>query len=396
MIRQGFVSNSSSSSFIVYNPDKAGNEYFDIKDFKKFYTIKGNVATVNLPYITKNSSEDFDWSVIRYNSFEDKVNFVFFQYWGENIKCLKNVFETALLKIIQKGYPNVTSLEVNINEDVVDKKIFFNHGSYVWEEYSYDSFHTIYRDVDSMVEFLMNKTFYVQGSNDNGGDESQQALESKAFVLGEAFKEFDHIKYDDSLSYKLPKELDGKYIYEVGVCKECGSPIYYENTAVDKEGNSLVTEEEIVYEGALYSEIFTRIDREEYLKYLDIDNLTFDKFNAKEHNIEWEGYLYCANEKCNHSKPHALMTEVNLNRYYPYVEWKTPFKLVRRDTKEEIKLLEGEELRERIIKDYAQWGYWLMELNYILEENSLRLCTGEEFELAKQKYPEKKLDEELF
>lgn len=396
MIRQGFVSNSSSSSFIVYNPDKAGNEYFDIKDFKKFYTINDNVATVNLPYITKNSSEDFDWSVRHYDRFEDKVNFVFFQYWGENIKGLKNVFETALLKIIQKRHPNVTSLEVNINEDVIDEKIFFNHGSYVWEEYSCDSFHTIYRDVDSMVEFLMNKTFYVQGSNDNGGDESKQALESRAFVLGEAHKEFDHIKYDDSLSYKLPKELDGKYIYEVGVCKECGSPIYYENTAVDKEGNSLVTEEEVVYEGALYSEVFTRHNCKEYHKYVDKDNLTFDKFNTKEHNIEWEGYLYCANEKCSHSKPHALMTEVNLDKNYPYVEWKIPFKIVRRDTKEEIKFIEGEELREKIIREYTEWGHWLMDLNYLLEENSLRLCTKEEFELAKQKYPEKKLDEELF
>lgn len=396
MIRQGFVSNSSSSSFIVYNPDKAGNEYFDIKDFKKFYTINDNVATVTLPYITKNSSEDFDWGIIHYNSFEDKVNFVFFQYWGECLTGLKDVFETALLKIIQKGYPNVTSLEVNINEDVIDKKIFFNHGSYAWEEYSYDSFHTIYRDVDSMVEFLMNKTFYVQGSNDNGGDESKQALESRAFVLGEAHKEFDLIKYDYSLTHKLPKEFDGKYIYEVGICKECGSPIYYETEMGDKEGNSLVTEKEVVYEGALYSEVFTKLDREEYLKYVDIDNLTFDKFNAKEYNIEWEGYLYCANEKCSHSKPHALMVEANLDRYYPYIEWKLPFKLVRRDTKEEIKLLDGEELRERIIKDYVEWGYWLMELNYILEENSLRLCTGEEFELAKQKYPKKEFDGKPF
>ncbi len=396
MIRQGFVSNSSSSSFIVYNPDKAGNEYFDIKDFKTFYTINDNVATVNLPYITKNSCEDFDWSIRHYNRFEDKVNFVFFQYWGENIKGLKNVFETALLKIIQKGYPNVSSLEVNIDEDVIDKKIFFNHGSYVWEDYSYDSFHTVYRDVDSMIEFLMNKTFYVQGSNDNGGDESKEALESRAFVIGEALKDFDHIKYDYSFPHKLPVELEGNYIYEVGICKECGSPIYYEAESVNKEGKSLVTEKEVVYEGALYSEVFTKLERDEYLKYVDIDNLTFDKFSGKEHNIEWEGYLYCANEKCIHSKPHALMTEVNLDRYYPYVEWETPFKLVRRDTKEDIKLLDGEELRERIIKKYVEWGCWLMELNYLLEENSLRLCTGEEFELAKQKYPKKDFNEEPF
>ena len=377
MIRQGFVSNSSSSSFIVYNPKKAGNEYFDIKDYD-FYEIEGNTAKVNLPYLKGDYCDYFGWDVVRYYDFVDKLNFLCLNYAYSGNKLFKEIFEEGLLKIIQRAYPDVTEIKLKSDTKALDKGLIdIDHGSVICPNY-YDSFYRVYRDVDSMVEFLMNKTFYVQGSNDGDGDESDESMESMEFVLGGPYKAlYDLLYLDDNLTINIPKEYKDNYLFKVGVCKECGSPIYYESNPKDKYGNDLVSKKKLYLDKFSYE--YYSYDISKYREYVDIANLTIDGLNVVDFNIGWNGYFYCGNEECNHSKPHAYLQNITLDDNYSYIDWKIPFVAVDYD-KNIIPVLEGEDLRKHIIQKYRNYEWLLISVNYKLKQLGLRKCSKEEYE----------------
>lgn len=92
-IRNGFVSNSSSSSFIVYKKSNIDNS--DYKSFKSYLGEKyGSLCayfkciendhnfkeySMILPISKKGVNKNFGWEFERYYSFEDKVNFMYLQ-----------------------------------------------------------------------------------------------------------------------------------------------------------------------------------------------------------------------------------------------------------------------------------------------------------------------------
>ena len=117
-IRNGFVSNSSSSSFIV--PDMKVPEDFDYSSLKSFFNLnestydyEGNlqrVYSITLPVTEGNRY--FGWAETRYTDFADKLNYLFLQIQSlyQNVR-LKNKLEYALEKALKSICEKAYNLE---------------------------------------------------------------------------------------------------------------------------------------------------------------------------------------------------------------------------------------------------------------------------------------------
>ena len=114
-IRAGFVSNSSSSSFIV--PDMRVPETLDYSPLKSFFNLNEStldyegapreIYSITLP-VTK-GRKYFGWAEIRYKTFADKLNYLFLQIQSLHQDVpLKNKLEYALERtlksICEKAY----------------------------------------------------------------------------------------------------------------------------------------------------------------------------------------------------------------------------------------------------------------------------------------------------
>ena len=114
-IRNGFVSNSSSSSFIV--PDMRVPEAYEYSSLKSFFNLdesiydyKGNlrkVYTITLPLLEGNKC--FGWEDTRYTDFVDKLNYLFLQIESmhQDVRLknkLEHTLEKALKSICEKAY----------------------------------------------------------------------------------------------------------------------------------------------------------------------------------------------------------------------------------------------------------------------------------------------------
>ena len=195
-IRKGFVSNSSSSSFIV--PDMRVPEALDYSSLKSFFNpnefawdYEGNlrrIYTITLPITEGNRY--FGWADTRYTDFADKLNYLFLQIQSLHQDVhLKNDLEFALEKalksICEKAY-NLKKLKygelavkvdynyllpsTSIFESIYDFKnaYYIDHQS-TWAEREpavADYFAQNEPSADLIEKYLVGRS-YIQGGNDN-------------------------------------------------------------------------------------------------------------------------------------------------------------------------------------------------------------------------------------
>ena len=174
-IRQGFVSNSSSSSFIVYKKGvdlekvnfsqykehfkkrKINNyDFFGDTDITAYYTV--------LPMGKKKELKPFGWEFVRRSSFEDKVNFIFLQL--ENLKRIGLKGKNEIYDFYIKGKETlINALEFIMQKSVEDLNscldILIDYNALYWDSL-YDGY-TIEIDHQS----LWSEEFWEDFQKDN-------------------------------------------------------------------------------------------------------------------------------------------------------------------------------------------------------------------------------------
>ena len=195
-IRAGFVSNSSSSSFIV--PDMRAPETLDYSSLRSFFKLNEStpdyegapreIYSITLP--TTRGCKYFGWAEKRYKTFADKLNYLFLQIQSlhQDVPLknkLEHTLERALKSICEKAY-NLKELKygefavrvdynylfpfTSVFESIYDfKDIYYIDHQSTWGENgravaSY--FNHNEPDADLMEKYLVGNS-YVQGGNDN-------------------------------------------------------------------------------------------------------------------------------------------------------------------------------------------------------------------------------------
>ena len=232
-IRNGFVSNSSSSSFVVNK--KTNADFTDIP--KEMMKKKPGYYTIVLPQKNHGCS-DFGWEVTRWMDTASKLNYATIQaMYSKNKWDYLYTLEKAIGKRFKETHGENEDIYVYWNYNAVfygseDQFATIDHQSTLadyecsnWAQRNGEMsvVHDIFESVENMENFLFNPDAYIQGGNDNGGNESEEYRESEAYIYGKIY----NIHRDrDAAAYFLGdgKKLDP--LYE-GTCKVCGTPMEY-------------------------------------------------------------------------------------------------------------------------------------------------------------------------
>lgn len=135
--RIGFVSNSSSSNFVVIGKPGAGYEYPPIED--KHFTLEG--------------AFEFGWEHTIYKSLKDRIAWAYLQ---THRGSLDNEANDIYLKMLNEVLRDIGAQQIKWK---LDSYSYIDHQSINDE---------IFSSKEVLKEFLFNKGSYIQGGNDNG------------------------------------------------------------------------------------------------------------------------------------------------------------------------------------------------------------------------------------
>jgi hypothetical protein len=153
--RNGFVSNSSSSSFIVVSTDRNYQEELKDKFEDKVLVIDGS-GELSSPAIT-----EFGWGPERIDDVESKINFCYLQ-------CLysQDTYWLKRLEDVVKDFTGAESIEWRISTDGIDKKDvwgYIDHQSSAPEGKNTGMFSS----AGKLKRFIFGKGSFIQLDNDN-------------------------------------------------------------------------------------------------------------------------------------------------------------------------------------------------------------------------------------
>lgn len=173
--RTNYVSNSSSSSFVVIPDDVARQSHKIAPSLLKSHvdSVKSVFMNHASSYVHENvewngfldGETRFDWQTCNYHDMESKWNWlVLSAYYGGNESDLGRTIEFCLLL---DGYLKDIGLNATIDWDAVEKCVR-KSDAYI-DHQSIDAERT-FREVNSIgiTEWLFNGSCYVKNDNDNG------------------------------------------------------------------------------------------------------------------------------------------------------------------------------------------------------------------------------------
>lgn len=159
-IRNGFVSNSSSSSFLVIDAKK-GYKEFNKEDF----IINDYIFYLDALLIDNNWGEtEFGWKCEKYKEVGDRIIFAYLQ-------TIKNRYDEKLNLTFKYDKEWLILLEEVIKEQFKCKNIIWNISDEAYIDHQSHSSENmnieIFENKQIMKDFLFGLDSYIQGGNDN-------------------------------------------------------------------------------------------------------------------------------------------------------------------------------------------------------------------------------------
>ena len=173
-IRKGFVSNSSSSSFVVIGKDESQKMDLIPSNLitKKVYEWFPNYEHCELHLPITYAQMEFGWEFERYETFEDRLNFVIAQIMRLNYSPgLKCYYEEMFRNVLRKHMKDNEFLSVKFDynyffcDSISEDMCYVDHQS-SYHEYK-PEYHYLFLSEENLENFLFNEGSYVQCGNDN-------------------------------------------------------------------------------------------------------------------------------------------------------------------------------------------------------------------------------------